>query len=613
MLELLVIGGNLAIFAAVLGFASVVRTQAYSGRIRQVDGQELQEWYEKDRANASVGSRKLVGAISELSTAEIIDDCLEVRVGGYEPVRFVIGKSQNFCKAFTRGPTSELSYHGFEMQRHFIAKFDETGDSRLVDDFWRAWNEWDGRRLTKAFGSLPWYDHCVAHRIVIARYATFVLLKRDCLSLDQYRILLEFTFRQGRYLASNRCYDANTNHGLIVDACLISAAESLPDGTERNTWMERALSRSLGRIDHFVSDDGVPLEGSCSYWRLIYDLLCQIRTVAVRAGCRVPSNAEAKLLMARDLLIDTNIQGRIHRLGDTSGDHTCAPPGERSPTADGYYLHVLDSGLVYFNGIREGVVLTQFMFNVQDNPPYVHRHEDTLSFNLFHDDVFWIESPGSYSVGYGAKVMAVKGRDNQSIVFDPISGYRETSRVTRCDWDARSFAVTAVTPREGPPLIERTIRFNLDTEELVIDDRHCSGGSVISQYLLDPRAAVRLDKAIGATLERQAKRLTLFTSAPIEIVEGWISYARNQLEKTAMLRVLGIRTEVRIPIAVGLRKLSVYRTPHQYPYAKRRTTVTAWEHRLATRLHVRRLQQLALLLAVECVVIVAVAKALSLA
>jgi hypothetical protein len=438
-------------------------------------------------------------------------------------------------------------------------------------------------------------------------------MRHGFLSADQYRTLLEFTFRQGRYLASNRCYDANTNHGLIVDSCLISAAESLPEGAERRAWIERAMSRSLGRIDHFISDDGVPLEGSCSYWRLIYDLLCQIRTVAVRVRWPVPSNAEVKLDKTRNFLIDTNIQGRVHRLGDTSGDHTYAPPGGRPPTADAYYLHVLDSGLVYFNGIRDGLVVTQFMFNVQDNPPYVHRHKDTLSFNLFHQGVFWIESPGSYSVGYDSKVMAVKGHFNQSIAFDPLAGCHETSRVTRCEWDAQSFTVTAATPSEGSSMIERTIRFNLGTEELVIDDRHCSGGSVVSQYLMDPKVAVRVDKTVGAMLERDSARLMLFTSTPIEVADGWISYARNQLEKTAILRCVGTRNEVRIPIGASIKRLCVYRTPHQYPYSKRRPTVTGWEHRLATRLHVRRLKQLALLLAIEGVLVVAVAKALSIA
>jgi hypothetical protein len=245
------------------------------------------------------------------------------------------------------------------------------------------------------------------------------------------------------------------------------------------------------------------------------------------------------------------------------------------------------------------------MLNVQDNPPYVHRHEDTLSFNLFHHGVFWIDSPGSYSVGGGGKVQAVKGHANQSVAFDPSAGFRETSRVTRCDWDSNSFAVSAVTPGEGPPLIERTIRFELDAEELVIIDRHCSGGSVVSQYLLAPKTIVNVNEAVGCSLEHQDQHLRLLSRSTIQVAEGLISFARHQIEKTTMLRLSGVKNEVRIPIMNDLGSLVVYRTSH--PYLKRKASTRAWEYRIAARLHTSRLRQLSLLLAIVTIVLIFVA------
>jgi hypothetical protein len=172
--------------------------------------------------------------------------------------------------------------------------------------------------------------------------------------------------------------------------------------------------------------------------------------------------------------------------------------------------------------------------------------------------VFCIDSPGSYSVGGGAKVMSVKGCGNQSIAFDPEVGFQESSRLIEHVAGDDGFVITAVAPGQGSPTVERRIRFCLGTEELSTEDQHCTGGTAVSQYLLNPRATTNYQNGIGIMLECEENSLSLSTSAPIEVDTGFISFARHELDQAAILRLKSFSHCVAISVATGLTTLKTY-------------------------------------------------------
>lgn len=532
-------------------------------------------------------------ASGDLSTAKLTADSLVITITGFAPLSFSLDALEPVWPKFDQRNSSQLSYHAFELQRWCVVLFEQHGDERLIDLFWHSFNEWHLRWWDRLFGPLSWYDHCVGYRLIVTRYAMLVFGDAKRLSVSQYTQLLKFAIRHGEFLASDKHYDANTNHGLIVDSCLISAASSLPNRTIKDRWIEKAISRSLGRIDHYISDDGVPLEGSCSYWYLITNRLTRISSIADDLNVVVSQEVKSKLERAKAFLADSNINGEINRIGDTSGSHLCEPPQEPKQRDDGYDLHVLDSGLVYLNAILGGRVVSQLMLNAQDNPPYVHRHQDALSIGLYHQGVFWINSPGSFSTGKSKQTLAVKSWKNQSAVHDSVNGYSPRSQISECSFiENDGFRIIANILVGERATVRRTIEFQLSDELLKISDENLDGGEVVTGFLLNPQTEIDTNSAGKAVLSCDSHSLELLTTATIAKRNGFISYARNELEKTIILSMKSSSHSVGILLDNGLASLRCdHGLRELHRYQKRSTHQLGLMVGLARRLHSQRLKQ----------------------
>ena len=113
-------------------------------------------------------------------------------------------------------------------------------------------------------------------------------------------------------------YDFLTNHGLIVDhSCIVSLR-----GIKLKEYQNDPLfffNRSIKRIDHFISDDGIPLEASTSYWFLIYKLYNYIINDSQKYfGIITDTSVIEKIKNVEDFFDFISLDHKILRVGQSS-------------------------------------------------------------------------------------------------------------------------------------------------------------------------------------------------------------------------------------------------------------------------------------------------------
>ena len=138
------------------------------------------------------------------------------------------------------------------------------------------------------------------------------------------------------------------------------------------------------------------------------------------------------------------------------------------------------------------------------------------------------------------------------------------------------------------------IRWDTREEKLSIDDTAEGDGKVVSQYLLPPECRVEGAGEPSVRLVCGETALDIEGSTAWECAEGKISYGRNLLTDTTLLQMTSAENRMSIPLGNGLKKLTVRKSRHGYPYKKRVCYPKPLLPRMARRIHERRLKQLAL-------------------
>ncbi|HNQ87835.1 MAG TPA: heparinase II/III family protein [Verrucomicrobiota bacterium] len=547
----------------------------------------------QDRAGALVEAEEFAWDQERtiLRTAMETDN-LVVRIGGYPDVRISLGSGEEVLGRFAAGSAPRIAFNAWELHAACLRQHLATGDPRLAGLFWQLVREWSRGPLAMLRDDYTWHDHATASRLLNLRYCLWALARLPETPPADYRRLCRMLLKHLQLLATDRLYDYCTNHGLIVDRCLLVAAASLPPtfGVRRASIL-RAVARSVGRVDYFISDDGVPLEGSTTYWYMLYDLLSRIQAMVRRLSLPVDPASEVKLEQCLRFLTHTNIQGRINRLGDSSGGHEVPARGVPPAWQEGYHLGVTDAGLVWLNAVKGGRIVAQLILNAQDLPPYVHRHEDALAIGFYHEGVFWFNAPGSYSAEKTDRARRVKSHRNQSGVTHARLGYSHRCAIESVRCDDGGFEIAAAITAGGARVLQRRLDFDLATETLTVTDSAVADGEVVTRFLLCPGVGIRATPEGWLTLERDGHALALQSSRPVEIDAGLISYARNQLLEAPVLRVQSPGHHLAIPLRLGLKRLQRVPGRGSYPYGGRRPPRRSAGQQLAARLHYRRVRQ----------------------
>lgn len=247
---------------------------------------------------------------------------------------------------------SELVYFSFEVQRQILFLYKDYPErmprvvlNRIIECVFLLKSSLSSKNLYE------WYDHCVANRSLFLRDFLIFLAKLSDFTL--YKSILYLHTKHIKFLKCNINYDYLTNHGIITDVYGLLALRGIQ--TDRSLkYAKKMYKRSINRIDHYISDDGIPLESSTSYWFLIYKIYKKIvDSGTIYFNLKPRSEHIDKISKVEKFFDILYLNGKYLRIGQASGAHDF-PVNIYRPLNSNYknelVINSFDTGLVLING-----------------------------------------------------------------------------------------------------------------------------------------------------------------------------------------------------------------------------------------------------------------------
>jgi hypothetical protein len=429
---------------------------------------------------------------------------------------------------------SSLVFFCYEIQRQIVlfsisnSKFNNSIKNAILENLKEL------KPFYKSIDSYEWYDHCVANRLIFLRDLLFALAEVD--DLKNYKVVFNYFEKHLSFLKKFYNYDFLTNHGLIVDhSCIVSLR-----GIHLKKYQNDSLffyNRSVKRIDHFISDDGIPLEASTSYWFLIYELYNCIINDSQRYFGIVPDEYVIEKIKKVELFFDfISLDPKILRIGQSSIDFIF-PKKNYKPKKNNNYknlaiINKYDSGLVYINGFNSlGEKYFQLLINLQQISPKVHGHQDLGIICLYYNDVIYFDSPGSHKFKdlYGHLFMNPKSHKNQSLSYYKNGSYLSKIKKLTIKLKRETELKIQYVIYNNKDSIKRCIR--ITKKGIKLTDKKIKGNSkIISQFLTSPSLVTT-----SSENKFQMNEIEIFSNGKLDEREGWISYHRGRIEKTKMI------------------------------------------------------------------------------
>ena len=137
-----------------------------------------------------------------------------------------------------------------------------------------------------------WNDHTAAIRTRIFLFLLLVLDASDLRWEGLRQLVIRSLVQHGAFLADDRFYTGNSNHGLEMDASLLALAVSLPSLPYAREWHDLAESRLGSYLRRNFSQRFVHLEQSPAYHLFVTIRLLSIRSFLIQNRLPVPSLLE---------------------------------------------------------------------------------------------------------------------------------------------------------------------------------------------------------------------------------------------------------------------------------------------------------------------------------
>jgi hypothetical protein len=469
------------------------------------------------------------------------------------------------------------------------------------------------RKTLRSF--VAFHDHTAVVRLISLRHASNIFCRelREPANRHLGKIIAALQARDLALLLDDRLFDYQTNHGPIK--CLgllhfaLDAAES-----ERRLILRQVTRWMATREDFFISDDGVPLEISPTYWELIYLLLREIKELLNLLG--VPTEFP-KLALVEQFFRDYSIDGRVNRFGNSANGHDLHLGwnrlGQRAQReeldlrdwlkkpADGVICRVYDTGLFVADFAAGGAIRAQLVLNAQDVRPWIHGQQSQMAMGYFADEVFWVDSPGRYASGKTGIKARIDDYRNQSVPTREGCGYVAGWRFARADKTPAGAVFSFVLSRAGQTLLQRTLTIKREGGFTLSDS--APGGVVETRFLLPPETQPTL-AADTLTMAADGRRAVFNYSGAPEFEEGLISFQRNLALPTKIFRLRGSTVEFGVAgVPVPADGLQV-RVSTGYPYRKRDVLADSHPNSIMQQVSVKKLKAaMVFVLVVDAVVI----------
>jgi len=535
------------------------------------------------------------------ATVRLQNESFIVSIEGYPEIVFDNVTEIAAKVAGLRGTASsqKISYYGLETARMFL-QVDKSENRQFAHKIaLEILRHWFSKRIKFCIDPYAWYETVVSARRLNCIVCLAYLSETESDTNELSSLLLNEIRACEKHIAKSYTYDWSTNHGLMDDYNVLLGDYILDSGFKRRASGESV--RSIGRVDYFVSGDGVVLEPATSYWFMIKKFLNRIVALHEMMEIQVEKSATKKLESLDHWLAFASVNGLYARIGDTSGANSFTPPQQYEYEKDGMFLHCTDTGLCYLNSVNSLNVQNQLFLNAQYCPPLTHAHEDALAINLISDGTVWINSPGYFSPSMKDFGVNIRSVENQSTAWCPSVGYRKECEIEHVKASEEKACIRASIALSSSSKLTREIVFDSKSGYASITDETSNGDVLISSFIFD--STVQAELADGTCLLRDQHQKSAelsYIADKADLQESSISYQRNQLKKTTKLVLSGTRNYLRLKLAKPGQSV-VLISSDSYPYKLRRELAAPFAERcrkILVRFTFRRIKQLILVLTV---------------
>ena len=481
----------------------------------------------------------------------------------------VININKNIKSQVIGSQLSDLIYFSFEIQRQILLLYAANPDSLPKDVLDRILESvMDIKGILSSKNAYEWYDHCVTNRSVFLRdFMIFMAKKNDFLN---YQKIYKIHYKHIKFNLSKTNYDYLTNHGIISDTYGLLALRGFTS-EKYISIASKFYARSVDRIDHYISDDGVPLESSSTYWFLIYKLYKKILNIGSKYFDFEPDASVKLKLKKTEVFFDIiNLNGKFLRIGQSSGGHDYplqAYEPKRLDHKNEIIVHQFDTGLVLVNAYNsEGKVSLQLLVNTQKIYPKVHGHEDSGVICLYYNGQVYLDTPGSFKFKEHTKGINVKPKSykNQSVVYTSNSGYLNQVKDVEVNCEEDQVEISYCIYKKSL-YIDRKIVLDVKKSKLSIQDRNNQKRQPFtSQFLLAKK---------GKLTDTNYKLNDIdfkFSSLPTE-EKGYLTVERGKVKVVPLIQMNGLENSVEMNFDIEEIEKIKFGTHSVKYYNKRKT------------------------------------------
>ena len=311
-------------------------------------------------------------------------------------------------------------YHQLEFIRDLLKAYEQSSDSKFLEESWRWINSWiDANYLDEPKSVMAWHDHATALRL--QHLILFHQVAGEWLTDD---ITPQFEFvlaNHCRLLADPNFYSfsKNTNHGFDQMLILLVSANVLFGLEEANEWSELASARLVNEIQFAFSGGGIHVENSPAYHQLMMIGIIRARNTLKSLSVEVVLDFDKMLSKGVEFLAwITQPDGRIPTIGDSVSVPTlasldnlinchsseylryvCSGGEIGSPPLKEHFFFLDDGWAVFRSQFSKGCDFKTSIQLIMKSAFFsnYHRHDDDTSITLHAFGRRWFIDTGMYN------------------------------------------------------------------------------------------------------------------------------------------------------------------------------------------------------------------------
>ncbi|PFZ67921.1 heparinase II/III domain-containing protein [Bacillus wiedmannii] len=381
----------------------------------------------------------------------------------------------------TAPDTYQLYMHALNVLCHLLNAYEQTNDEEYLEKSREIFLSWINYEKQKPNNKMLWYDHPTAYRTHNLVYLALIAKEKLPIEEKEY---IELLVTHGKYLFDDKNYHKN-NHGIMMDRALIMLGIIL-DHPESNRWIEKGIWRLKDTFYFSYSQQGVHLENSPEYHRIVRNLYKSIEN----------------FLNKNDLTLGEDVVTRLE-MSDEYFNYIVKPNGLTPAIGDSGLLPIGAQNKIYDSFHDQVAGITVMQSKDEDNPENstwlsfvcgygttTHKHYDDLSVNIFYKGHDILVDPGKYSYGRSpvrSYVISPQAHNtiafpNERYVFDKSQGVNRKIKTTSFVSTNKMDMVQGINGGYKDTLFKRTVIFLKPNLVIFLDEIISENSVKVSQY-----------------------------------------------------------------------------------------------------------------------------------